>query len=241
MYLDYKESAQLAEALVQENFSHEKMIVVVFPNPLAIAKVVEILASTNFKVGAQDVFTTPKGAYTSAISAFMYKELGCKYALVGHSERRHIFGDTDEDVRKKLEACLDAGLVPVLCIGETKEDREKSKREYRLKKQIMKAFADLDLAGREIIVAYEPVWAISKFGVGEPCSPAEADDVQGWIKTELKNYTDQEIPVIYGGSADAENVISYLSQPMVDGVLPGNASTKLETWLPLINTVKNYV
>ena len=157
--------------------------------------------------------------------------------MVGHSERRYVFGESDDDVRKKIESCLDAGLIPVICIGETGEDRDDNKREYRLKKQIMKAFENLDLGGREVIVAYEPVWAI---GTGNACNPDDADDIHGWIKIEVGQYVSNNIPVIYGGSVDAKNVVSYLSREMVDGVLPGSASTKFETFLPLIRAAENF-
>lgn len=234
MYLDYNETDKLSQALAQEKLGNDNLKLAVFPTALSCVRVLENLANSSIGVGAQNVAWVTKGAYTGAISAQMFKDLGCKYALVGHSERRYIFGETDDGVRKKIEACFDVGLVPVVCVGETTEDRAVGKREYRLKKQIMKAFADLDLNSKEIVVAYEPVWAISKAGVGQPCSAAEADDVHGWIKQELKQYTDKAVPVIYGGSADAKNVISYLSQPMIDGVLPGNASTKFETFVPLV-------
>lgn len=238
MYLDFNESVALATKLAEEKFLSEKVELAVFPSALALSNIIEIFSGTAIGAGAQDITWFPKGAYTGAVSALMFKDLGCKYTLVGHSERRHVFGETDEEVRKKIEASLDADLIPVICIGETKEDRAEGKREYRLKKQLMKAFENLELNDKEIIVAYEPVWAISKGGVGEPCSPAEADDVQGWIKNELKQYLSVAVPVIYGGSVDEKNVNSYLLQPMVAGVLVGSASTKLTIFLSLIKEVE---
>jgi len=237
MYLDLSESKVLAEAMVGERFDAEKVTVAIFPSALALSGVVEEVKDSKIAVGAQDVYWISKGAYTGAVSALMYKTAGCKYALVGHSERRHLFGETDEDVRKKIEACLDAGLTPVLCVGETQLDLDANKREYRLKKQLMKACEGLKLNGSELIFAYEPVWAISKAGVGKPCSPEEADSIQGWIKLELKNYFSKDIPVIYGGSVDAKNVVSYLSCRNVDGALVGNASTKQDSFTAIINHV----
>lgn len=231
MYLDYNESVALAETLSKENFDDGKVKLAVFPTALANKAVSEKLQGSQFATGAQDVAHVPKGAYTGAVSAHMFKDVGCKYALAGHSERRHIFNETDDDVRKKIEACLDAGLIPVVCIGETKEELAAGKREYRLKKQIMKAFADLNLNGSELIVAYEPVWAI---GTGTACLPADADDIHGWIKQELKQYFEQEIPVLYGGSVNPENVVSYLALETVDGVLVGGASTKKDSWVVII-------
>jgi len=233
MYLNYAESVDLAEKLAAEQFSNKNKIVI-FPSTLALKNVEGVLSNTNIAVGAQNVSWTPQGAYTGAVSAQMFKQVGCQYALIGHSERRHIFGETNADIRKKIEASLDCGLTPVFCVGETMEDRKENKREYRLKKQIMEACQGLELNDKEFIVAYEPVWAISKARVGEACSPEEADDVIGWIKTELKQYFTQNVPVIYGGSATAQNVVSLLAQETIDGVLPGNASTKFETFVPLI-------
>jgi triosephosphate isomerase (TIM) len=235
MYLDFDESNILANALLQEKFNESKVNLAVFPSTLSVREVSMAMKDSNLSTGAQNVNCVPKGAYTGAVSAQMFANIGCGYALVGHSERRYIFGETNDDVRKKLEACLDAGIVPVVCIGETEEDRKEGKRQYRLKKQLMKAFDGLDLGDKEMIVAYEPVWAI---GTGNACDPDDADDVHGWIKLELKNYFDNDIPVLYGGSVKAENVVSYVSRDTVDGVLVGGAAAKLETFLPLIRAVE---
>ncbi len=235
MYLDYNETDSLSQTLAKVKFDSKKLTLAVFPSTLGLKTVVDNLSGSGIALGSQDHTWRPKGAYTGAVSALMFKDIGCQYALVGHSERRYVFNESDDDVRKKIEEALNVGLIPVVCIGETREDRDEGKREYRLKKQLMKAFADLNLNGGSIILAYEPVWAISKGGVGEPCSPEEADDVQGWIKNELKQYTDRETPVLYGGSVDEKNVLSYLTQTMIDGVLVGSASTKLENFSTLIS------
>ena len=235
MYLDFDESCILANQLLSEPFDEEKVNLAFFPNFLAVSELVKIFRDTAVAVGAQTCAWTPKGAYTGAVSAHLLKQVGCAYVLVGHSERRYIFGESNEDTRKRLEAALDAGLTPILCIGETEEDLKEQKREYRLKKQLMKALDGLDLSGRPLFIAYEPVWAI---GSGKSCQPSDADDVHGWIRTEVKQYTDAEIPVLYGGSVDYANVIEYLSRETVDGVLVGGASTKMETFLPLIRAAE---
>lgn len=231
MYLDLNESKILTEELVKEKFDDKNVSVAIFPSALALSKVEEITRESKIAIGAQDVYWTSKGAYTGAVSALMYKTVGCKYALVGHSERRHLFGETDEDVRKKIEACLDAGLTPVVCVGETKEEKDEGKRQYRLKKQLMKAFGGLKINGGSVMVAYEPVWAI---GTGDPCNPVDADDVHGWIKGELKQYFDKEIPVLYGGSVNEKNAKDYIVFDTIDGLLVGGASTKLESLKALI-------
>lgn len=236
MYLDFDESCILANRLLAESFDAQKVNLAFFPNFLAVSELVKIFRDTNVAVGAQTCAWAPKGAYTGATSALLLKEAGCRYILVGHSERRYIFGENGDDVRKKLEAVLNAGLIPVLCVGETEQDLKEEKREYRLKKQLLKSLAGLDLSGRQLMVAYEPVWAI---GTGNPCRSADADDIQGWIKLELKQYSDQEIPVLYGGSVDGKNVLEYVARETIDGVLVGGASAKFETFVPLIRAVEN--
>lgn len=239
MYIDYEESVELINKLKQETFDIEKVEIGIFPNTIAFSDIVKITSGTDYVVGAQNVAWVPAGAYTGAVSAYMFKQVGAKYALVGHSERRYIFGETNEDVRKKVKACLDVGLIPVLCIGETKEDLELGKREYRLKKQIMKVFEGLNLSDEQnIIIAYEPVWAVSRGGIGQSCGPIDADDVHSWIKNELREYTDRNIPIIYGGSVNSDTVETYISRGTIDGVLVGNASTKYESFVSLIKTAE---
>lgn len=234
MYLDFDESNILANALLQEKFVDEKVKLAIFPSSLALREVFMAMEGSVFSVGAQNVSWVSKGGYTGAISAQMFQDVGCEYTLVGHSERRHIFGETDDDVKKKLQACLEIGLTPVLCIGETKEEKFAGERNNVLKTQLA-VLADLDLTDKEILIAYEPVWAI---GTGDACDPIEAEEIHHWIKEELKQYTNQEMPLLYGGSVKAENVISYVSLPNVDGVLVGGASSKLETFVPLIKKVE---
>jgi len=235
MYLDFDESNILINGLLQEKFDTEKVDLAVFPSTLALREVVMSTNDTEFSVGAQNVAWVEKGAYTGAVSAQMFADVGCGYALVGHSERRHIFNETNDAVRKKIEACLEINLIPVVCIGETGEDLENGKREYRLKKQLMKAFENLELNGGKVMVAYEPVWAI---GTGKACDPKTADEVHTWIKTELKQYFETDIPVLYGGSVKAENVVSYVALDTIDGVLVGGASAKLDSFTELIRAVE---
>lgn len=238
MYLDFDESCVLTHQLTHEAYDETKIQLGLFPTYLAIPEAVKMAQGTRVHVGAQNCAWTPKGAYTGAVSALLLKSVGCRYVLVGHSERRYIFGESSDDVRKKIEACFDVGLTPILCIGETEKDSIEGKREYRLRKQLFKALDGLDLTNREIIVAYEPVWAISSSGTGKTCHPADADDVHGWIRLELRQYSDRSIPILYGGSVDAENVVSYVSLDTVDGVLVGGASYKYDTFFPLIRAVE---
>ncbi|EKE07376.1 MAG: hypothetical protein ACD_18C00106G0002 [uncultured bacterium] len=234
MYLDYKQSVDLANSLVKENLKNENVEIAVFPTALTMKDVTDILQNTNFKTGAQDAGHPSHGAYTGMISAEMYKNIGCTYALAGHSERRHIFGETNKDVRAKIESYLDAGLKTVVCIGETEQDRNNDKARYRLAKQILRAFEGLNFAQGQILVAYEPVWAI---GTGNACLPADAIDRIDFIKLEIAKYSQNMVPVLYGGSVDENNVLSYFSEDIIDGVLVGGASAKLDNFTDIIKNV----
>ena len=234
MYITAEESRKLAHEVVTCSFDPQALSLAIFPSMIVLSEIERLFEGSGVAVGAQNVAWSHQGAYTGAVSAFLCKEAGCRYALVGHSERRYIFGENHEDVRKKIEACFDVGLTPVLCIGETKEDMEEKKREYRLKKQLMSALEGLSVPKSGFIVAYEPVWAIAQSGIGTPCTPAEAESVHQWIKAELAQYTTDAVPVLYGGSVDTNNVVSYLTRSTIDGVLVGSASTRAESFLPLL-------
>jgi len=237
MYLDFDETMILTNQLLQSDFDVDDLTLALFPNTLAFTEVEKACRNSFFSVGAQNVQWTPKGAYTGGTSAVMFKDAGARYALVGHSERRHIFGETNDDVHKKMEACIDAGLTPILCIGETADDRAEGKREYRLKKQLTKALEGLDVSRTEFLVAYEPVWAISSSGEGEACEPDQAGEIHAWIKQELRVFKDTPIPILYGGSIHGGNVVSYVSHEAIDGVLIGYASVSVETFSALVHAV----
>lgn len=229
MYLTLEESLELAKNICKLPFSSEKTVAL-FPSSLAFGMSAQIFAESAFAVGAQNVAWTPKGAYTGALSAELYKEAGATYALVGHSERRYIFGETNADVRKKVEACFSAKITPVVCIGETLEDKEKNTRALMLSEQIKAIFEDLNFDEGSLILAYEPVWAIFSASKAEACTPSDVEDVHAWIQAEIQKYTQKRVPILYGGSVNSENIVSYMELPQVDGVLVGNASTKPEFW-----------
>lgn len=232
MYLDLSESGALAQKLLSVSHDETKISLGVFPTALAFSEVEKLCRDASIAVGAQHVAWTPKGAYTGAVSAELFKQAGAQYALVGHSERRHVFGESNDDVKKRFDACLDAGIAPVLCIGETKEDTENNKREYRLKRQL--SILEGISQDAEFFVAYEPVWAI---GTGEACDHIKAAEMHDVVKKEIAVYTSKDIPVLYGGSVNAENVISYLPHESIDGFLIGSASTKFETFSSIVNIV----
>jgi len=185
------------------------------------------LAGSRIGLGAQDVFWEAQGAFTGEVSAPMLVDAGCRYVLVGHSERRQFFGDTDENVRKKAKASLAAGLHPVVCVGETLPERDAGRTLEVVGRQVRAALSGLDAAeiGR-LTVAYEPVWAI---GTGKTASSAQAQEVHAAIRAilrELAPAAAEAIRILYGGSVKPDNAAELLSQPDVDGALVGGASLK---------------
>ncbi len=180
------------------------------------------------KIGAQNCYWEPKGAYTGELSVGMLKEAGCYCCIIGHSERRAYFGETDENVNKKMNALMDAGIVPIVCVGETLEQREADKTKEVVLGQVMGsviASKDRDLKG--VIIAYEPVWAI---GTGKTATNEQAEEVCSMIRALLKEELGQEaaeaIRIQYGGSVNVGNVDDLMAQPNIDGGLVGGASLK---------------
>lgn len=234
MYAGPKQSLELAAAY-RDLIIPEGVKAIVAPGALSFMEVQKSLQGTDWKLSSQNIAWAPEGAYTGATSAEMYVEAGAHYAIIGHSERRHIFGESDHDIEKKVAATVHAGLIPILCVGETAEDLAENKRQYRLKKQLQ-VLASLDTTA-PLIVAYEPVWAITGSGTGTPCLPADVQDVHGFIKTELATFGFVDTPIIYGGSVKPETVADYMAVSEVDGVLSGSASIHPEAMQILLNVV----
>lgn len=237
MYLDYNESNILANALADaaKKFP-ENIKMVIFPSALSLYPIAQVLHDVGIGVGPQNTYWVDKGGYTGEISSVMYKEAGCDFALVGHSERRHQFGESNTDVRAKLEAVIASGLSPVLCVGETAEERASGKTEEIIEIQLRAALDRLVFPkDKELIVAYEPVWAI---GTGDNCDFLEAERLHILIKKIINNLLPNiEVVVLYGGSVRPENVANYLKQENINGVLVGGASAKLESWLGIIENI----
>ena len=185
------------------------------------------------EVGAQDVSAHASGAYTGEVSATMLKELGCRYAIVGHSERRQFHAETDAMVADKARAALAAGVTPVVCVGETLAERQAGRTEEVVRRQLAAVIHANGHCISEVVVAYEPVWAI---GTGKTASPEEAQAVHGVLRAQLKAATDQSarIKILYGGSMNATNAAILLAQPDIDGGLIGGASLKALDFLKII-------
>jgi len=193
--------------------------VVVCPPYVSLAVSVQLLAGTEVAVAAQNVHWEPEGAYTGEISAGMLLELGVYGAIVGHSERRQYFGDTDETTAQRARAALSAGLFVIACVGETEEEREGGVTEDVLRRQVSLFEPDDNL-----VIAYEPVWAI---GTGKTATPDLAQEAHALIKSVL------DVPVIYGGSVKPDNAAELLGTPNVDGALVGGASLELESFMAI--------
>ena len=203
----------------------EGVDVVVAPPLVSLAVAVQLLAGTEIAVAAQNVHWEEEGAYTGEISPAMLLELGVYGAIVGHSERRQYFGENDEDVRKRAQGALAAGMFVIGCVGETEEERERGETEDVLQRQVSAFEADDNL-----VLAYEPVWAI---GTGKTATPEIAQKAHAFIKSLL------DVPVLYGGSVKPDNAAVLLSQPDVDGALVGGASLELESFIAICRAAAN--
>lgn len=201
-----------------------------FPPAVSLEAVAtQVRDRPDIRVGAQNVFWEPKGAFTGELSLEMIKESGADLALVGHSERRHVFGETDEEAEKKVSALLDGGVTPLLCVGEKIEEREVGDTLTVVERQLS-ALSSLEAEElARVVVAYEPVWAI---GTGRTATPADAAEVHAAIRTWLTGHGVKKdgIRILYGGSVKPANAPSLVAEPEIDGVLVGGASLDPENW-----------
>jgi triosephosphate isomerase len=185
-------------------------------------------------VGAQDIHWEPRGAFTGAVSAPLAAQAGARATLVGHSERRHLFGETDDDTRRKVTAALAAGLMPLLCVGETLAEREAGHTLAVVTRQLAGGLSGLDGAAlARLVVAYEPVWAI---GTGRNATPQDAALVHHDVRAWLRSHGAERPRVLYGGSVNLKNVAELVAEPELDGVLVGGASLDAEAWSQLVQT-----
>ncbi len=210
--------------------------VVVCPPFTALTETRKTVGRTHVALGAQDVHWEETGAFTGEISPRMLVETGVSHVLIGHSERRRLFGETDETVGKKTAAALAHGLVPVVCVGETAEERDAGQTEAVVLRQLAAAFSAMPARGAErVFVAYEPVWAI---GTGAAATPADAAAVHAAIRAafraSVKGGDRTKLSVLYGGSADPSNAYAFLRETEIDGLLVGGASVKLQQFTDMI-------
>jgi len=236
MNLSQAEAVALAGALVKEIGGGSAADVAVCPPFVYLSAVGAALAGGQVALGAQNMFCEDNGAFTGEISGAMLRDVGCRYVILGHSERRHVIGETDELINRKVLKALGDGLLPIFCVGELLEERESGKTLDVVRRQVKVGLAGVgknDMA--KITVAYEPVWAI---GTGKTASPAQAQEVHAMIRGLLEQMYDkqlaQAVRIQYGGSVKASNAAELLSQPDIDGALVGGASLKAAEFMGII-------
>jgi len=236
MYKSPAEAAELAEELKRSIGSVTEVDVLVCPPFVDLDRVKHALDGSVIKLGAQDVYWENEGAFTGEISAQMLKEAGCEYVIAGHSERRHIFGDTNEEVNRKAKALLAAGLKPIVCIGEKIEEREAGQTEAVLEEQTRNSLAGIDGESfKNIVIAYEPVWAI---GTGKTATPEIAEQAHKFVRSLIESITDSETAkrqiILYGGSVKPDNVKELMNESDIDGALVGGASLKSDSFTKIV-------
>jgi triosephosphate isomerase len=210
--------------------------VLIFPSALTLHAVTEALKDRHdIQLGVQNIYWEDSGAFTGENSAPIARAAGAKYVLVGHSERRHVFGETDEETGKKAAAAVRAGLTPLVCVGETAAQREAGETNMVVLRQLRAAMAGIGAQHiASSLVAYEPVWAI---GTGKTASPADASAAHTVLRAELRTLTGERgeaVPILYGGSVNSGNATALLAAPEVDGLLVGGASLDAEGWASIV-------
>lgn len=237
MFKTVGESVGFARELARDLSLSSGREVVVAPPFTALHAVAGALGGTAIQLAAQNVHDRPQGAFTGEISASMLVDAGCRYAIIGHSERRTLFGETDAFINRKMAAALSVGLNPIFCIGETLEEREQEKTFPVVERQIrdgLNNLAEGDI--RKVLIAYEPVWAI---GTGKTATPAQAQAVHAFIRGIIDGLSSpglsQDIRVIYGGSVNPGNITALMKEADIDGALVGGASLEVGSFLEIIN------
>ena len=236
MYKTIPEALALVEGLKKNVADVKNREVLVCPPFCAIASVVAALKGTAIKVGAQNMHAETKGAFTGEISPSMLVDAGCSHVLIGHSERRQYFGETDELVNKKMKAAFAAGLVPVVCVGEILAEREAGKTLAVITVQIKNGISGLTAEqAKTLVIAYEPVWAI---GTGKTATPTQAEEVHASIRALYAgmygNDAAQAVRILYGGAVKPDNVADLMKQPNIDGGRVGGASLEIDSFTKLV-------
>jgi len=227
------EAIQLVSKMRPRLDQIENVEKVICPPFVSLAAIKELIKGSSIKLGAQNIYFEAKGAYTGEISPLMLAEL-CEFVIVGHSERRHYFNETEETIDKKVKAALKVGLKPILCIGEKLEENEAGKTEEVLIKQLGSPSAKIYYSSG-LILAYEPVWAI---GTGRAATGKQANETIGFIRRHISKQYDKriadEVRILYGGSVTADNIAEFINQPEIDGALVGGASLKADEFLGIV-------
>lgn len=236
MYKDVGEAVELANAIKREVYEVDNVDIVICPPFTDLSEVGQMLTEGNVELGAQNCYWEQEGAFTGEVSVPMIKSVGCDYVIIGHSERRKLFGETDGAVNKKISAAIDGGIKPIMCVGETLEDREAGKTLEVVKDQVVKGLNGFDENYLDkLVIAYEPVWAI---GTGKTATPAEAQEVHSMIRTLLSDMYSGSFAssarILYGGSVKPGNIKSIMSEKDIDGGLIGGASLESAGFIEMV-------
>lgn len=234
-----KEALELVNSLKDLVKDVKDRDIMIAPAFTCLSDVYNAVKGTNIKLGAQNLYFEEKGAFTGQISADMLLSVGCEYVIIGHSECRDIFGEKDELINKKVKRALDKNFIPVLCVGEHLEEREKGITSDIVSSQTKEAFKGLTEAeAKKVVIAYEPVWAI---GTGKTATPQDADDVHKTIRETLKSVYNESVSdnavILYGGSVNEKNADDLLNMPNIDGALVGGASLVSDKFARIVNYI----
>ena len=235
MHKTLAEAQALARDIRQGVAPGRRAEVALAPPYTALATVAAELAGSEIRLAAQNAFWEPQGAFTGEISPMMLADVGCHYVIIGHSERRQHFGETNASVNRRLQAVLDAGLAIILCVGETLAEREAAQTFEVVRRQLCEGLAGVAAGADRLVIAYEPVWAI---GTGKTATPQQAQEVHAFIRSLLREFMGpaaEAIRLQYGGSVTPDNAATLMAQPDIDGALVGGASLKPALFLPIIN------
>lgn len=236
MYKTIKEAIELANGLKRELFKLENIEIVICPPYTALSEVSEVVLETNIQLGAQDLYWQEEGAFTGEVSGKMLRDAGCQFVIIGHSERRQFFNETNDGVNKKIKSALKYSLTPIVCVGETLAEREKDLTFKVLDDHLKNGLKDISEEEiTKLVIAYEPVWAI---GTGKTATPEQAQEAQKYIRDLLSKMYNKDVTgrvrIQYGGSVKPDNITELMRQPDIDGALVGGASLTVESFTTIV-------
>jgi triosephosphate isomerase (TIM) len=245
LYKTIGDAIELANGLKRElfNLNTDNIEVVICPVFTGLSETAEVIAESNIQLGAQDCYWQDEGAFTGEVSPKMIKDAGCKFVIIGHSERRQYFAETNDTVNKKVKAALKTGLLPIVCVGETLAEREANRTFDVLTDHLQNGLQGLTVEDMEkVVIAYEPVWAI---GTGKTATPDQAEEAHKFIRGLLAKLfgkdTAAQIRIQYGGSVKPENITELMKQPDIDGALVGGASLSVESFASIVKKASEVI
>jgi len=230
------EAIEFTNGLKRTFYEQDNIDIVICPSFVTLSEVRDIILDSNIFLGAQNLYFEDRGAFTGEVSALQLKDVGCKFVIIGHSERRQYFFETDEMINRKTKTALRIGLSPILCVGENLEEREENLTLDILERQIEECLKDIKEDNiLNLVIAYEPIWAI---GTGKNATPQQAEEAQQFIRHLLAKIYNKDIAenirIQYGGSVTSENISELITQPNIDGVLVGGASLNLDSFIQIV-------